>query len=172
MGGVSRFRDRNRQETLGGEAVLSALVGSHLGATTKGQKAVFCWSLPAARESRQALAHSESKARLLPGGEGPAQSRDADTIPQTRAPLLLPAWLGVLRVSWMLWGFYFFFEFCTVAMNTESGPQQTQAPFRAIHIPGIILNIGPIVPCWASRAFKEEIHCCGHTIFLRSSQVF
>lgn len=41
IGGVSRlrFRDRKGQETLGGEAVLSVLVGSNLGATMKRQKA-------------------------------------------------------------------------------------------------------------------------------------
>lgn len=169
IGGVSRlrFRDRKGRETLGGEAVLRVLVGSNLGATMKWQKA-DCWSLPAARESRQALAHSKSRYRLLPAR---GQHR-AETAPERRhatpnqSSSASGCLTGALKVSWMP-----FFEFCTVAINSESGPQQTWAPFRAIHTPHHFEHWSN-GPCRASHAFKEEIHSCGHTIFLRCSQVF
>lgn len=146
ISGVSRwrFRDRNTRETLGGEAVLSVLVGSNLGATMKWQKAV-CWRFPAARESRQVLAHSESRDRLLQSGDS-SKPRHTSPNQSSSAPGCLTGAQSELDAL--------FFEFCTVAMNTESGPQQSQAPFRAIHTKYHFEHRSNS-PCPASHAFKE-----------------
>lgn len=70
------------------------------------------WSLPAARESRQALADSKSRyTTSLNAGlsEGQRHLQNTDEQSQIRAPLLLATWLvkGFLKVILMLFLFSF-----------------------------------------------------------------
>lgn len=168
IGGVSRlrFRDRNGQETLGRWGCAKCVSWQQF--RSHHEVAKGCWSLPAARESRQALAHGKSRHRLLPAR---GQHR-VETAPERRhtAPNQSSSASGCLtgglKVSQMP-----FFESCTVAINSESGPQQTRAPFRAIRTPYRFEHWSN-GPCRASCAFKEQIHSCGHSVFLRCSQVF
>ena len=104
IGGITRlrFRDRNGQKTLGCEVVLSVLVFSNLGTTKKWQMAVW-WSLPTARESRQALAHSKSRyTTSLNAGPSEEQRhlQNTDAQSQTGAPLLLATRLVFLKLFW------------------------------------------------------------------------
>lgn len=99
-------------------------------------KGCFCWGFPAARESRQALAHSQSRARL-PW----AEQRHRNTTPNQSSSA--PACLVFLRVSWMVLGFFW-----VLHSGNEHWikPTANTSSFQGNSHPCIILNIGPIVP--------------------------
>lgn len=85
-------------------------------------------------------------------GQAPAEQRQLQTQTHNPKPELLCSWLPDWCSESELDAL--FFEFCTVAMNTESGPQQSQAPFRAIHTKYHFEHWSNS-PCPAPHAFKE-----------------
>lgn len=132
-----RFRDRNRQETLGGEAVLCVswqqFRSHHEGAKGCLLKSSSC------KRKQASISTQREQGQLLPAQSGDGSK--TDTQPQTRAPLPLAAWLLLPGLV----GCFFFLSSAQWqwTLNQAHGKHKLLSEEFTSQI---ILNIGPIVP--------------------------